>query len=41
MDKRPRIYSMSFASVYVLYIQKAERKGRTKAEKAMESILRQ
>lgn len=32
MDKRPRIYSMSFASVYVLYIQKAERKGRTKAE---------
>ena len=29
---RPRIYDMSFASVYKLYIQKAERKNRTKAE---------
>lgn len=29
---RPRIYNMSFASVYVLYIKKAERKGRTKEE---------
>lgn len=28
----PRIYSMSFASVYPLYIAKAERKNRTKAE---------
>lgn len=27
-----RIYKMSFASVYPLYIDKAERKGRTKAE---------
>jgi hypothetical protein len=27
-----RIYSTSFASVYLLYIAKAERKGRTKAE---------
>ena len=27
-----RIYSMSFASVYVLYIAKVEKKGRTKAE---------
>ena len=27
-----RIYSMSFASVYPLYIAKAERKGRKKAE---------
>jgi hypothetical protein len=27
-----RIYAMSFASVYPLYVQKAERKGRTKAE---------
>ena len=27
-----RIYAMSFASVYLLYIAKAERKGRTKAE---------
>lgn len=30
--KKPRIYTMSFASVYPLYIQKAEKKGRTKAE---------
>lgn len=28
----PRIFSMSFASVYPHYINKAERKGRTKAE---------
>ena len=27
-----RVYRMKFASVYPLYIQKAERKGRTKAE---------
>lgn len=27
-----RIYTMSFAAVYPLYITKAERKGRTKAE---------
>jgi len=27
-----RIYGMSVASVYPLYVQKAERKGRTKAE---------
>lgn len=27
-----RVYKMPFASVYPLYIQKAERKGRTKAE---------
>ncbi|MGI8905208.1 MAG: DUF2200 domain-containing protein [Candidatus Sumerlaeaceae bacterium] len=31
MDKN-RIYAMSFASVYPLYINKAEKKGRTKAE---------
>ena len=30
--KKPRIYTMSFASVYPMYIQKAERKGRAKAE---------
>jgi len=30
--KKPRIYATSFASVYPLYIAKAERKGRTKAE---------
>jgi hypothetical protein len=29
---KPRVYAMSFASVYPLYVQKAERKGRTKAE---------
>ena len=27
-----RVYRMSFASIYPLYIQKVERKGRTKAE---------
>jgi len=31
MEKH-RIYAMSFASVYPLYVQKAERKNRTKAE---------
>ena len=29
---KPRIYAVSFASVYPLYIRKAEAKGRTKAE---------
>jgi hypothetical protein len=29
---KPRIYTISFAGVYPLYITKAERKGRTKAE---------
>lgn len=29
---KPRIFAMSFASVYPLYISKAEKKGRTKAE---------
>lgn len=29
---KPRIYTISFASVYPLYIKKAEKKGRTKAE---------
>lgn len=27
-----RIFTMKFASVYPLYVQKAERKNRTKAE---------
>lgn len=27
-----RVYKMSFAGVYPLYIQKAQKKGRTKAE---------
>ena len=31
MDNK-RVYKMSFASVYPHYIQKAEKKGRTKAE---------
>lgn len=30
--RKPRIFAMSFASVYPLYVQKAEKKGRTKAE---------
>jgi hypothetical protein len=30
--KRPRIFTVSFASVYPLYVQKAEKKGRTKEE---------
>ena len=29
---KPRIYRISFASVYPLYIAKAEKKGRTKSE---------
>lgn len=29
---QPRIYTMSFASVYRLYVVKAEKKGRTKVE---------
>ena len=31
MDKA-RVYAMSFASIYPLYVQKAKNKGRTKAE---------
>jgi hypothetical protein len=30
--KKPRVFAIPFASVYPLYIQKAENKGRTKAE---------
>lgn len=33
-----RIYTMSFASVYPLYVAKAEKKGRTKAE--VDTIIR-
>ncbi len=29
---KPRIFTISFASIYPFYIQKAEKKGRTKAE---------
>jgi len=32
MKQNTRIYTMSFASVYPLYIKKAEKKSRTKAE---------
>lgn len=32
MDRNQRIFEMPFASVYPLYIRKAEKKGRTKAE---------
>jgi len=32
MDRNRRLFEMSFATVYPLYVQKAERKGRTKAE---------
>jgi len=32
MDNNKRVYKMSFAGVYPHYIQKAEKKGRTKAE---------
>ncbi len=30
--KKPRVFAMAFASVYPLYVHKAERKGRTKEE---------
>jgi hypothetical protein len=32
MITKPPIYTMSFARVYPLYVSKAEKKGRTKAE---------
>lgn len=32
MTTKHRIYTTSFASVYLLYVAKAERKGRTKSE---------
>ncbi len=32
MMTKPKIYTMSFASVYPFYVAKAERKGRTKKE---------
>ena len=30
--EKPRVFGISFASVYPLYVQKAEKKGRTKGE---------
>ena len=32
MEKKPRIYTMSFGKVYPAYVAKAERKGRTQEE---------
>jgi hypothetical protein len=32
VPEKPRVFAMSFASVYPLYVQKAERKGRTREE---------
>lgn len=32
MDKKPRIFTTPFRSIYPLYVQKAARKGRTKQE---------
>ena len=32
MDKKPRIFTTSFGSVYPLYVQKAAKRGRTKEE---------
>jgi hypothetical protein len=32
MDKKPRVFSMSFGSVYPLYVQKAAKKGRSQEE---------
>lgn len=32
MEKKPRIYTISFAAVYPLYVAKAEKKRRAKAE---------
>ena len=32
MDKKPRIFTTSFGRVYPLYVNKAEKKGRTKDE---------
>jgi hypothetical protein len=31
-NSRPRVFAMSFGSVYPLYVAKVEKKGRTKAE---------
>lgn len=31
-SEKPRVFAMAFGRVYPLYVQKAEKKGRTKAE---------
>ena len=38
MTTKPRIFTMSFARVYPLYVAKAEKKGRTQAE--VDAIIR-
>lgn len=38
MEKRHRIFAMSFGSVYPLYVKKAEKKGRTQEE--VDAIIR-
>jgi hypothetical protein len=38
MTAKHRIFSMSFASVYPLYVTKAEKKGRTKSE--LDTVIR-
>jgi hypothetical protein len=32
MEKKPRVFTMAFGSVYPLYVQKAAKKGRTQDE---------
>lgn len=32
MDQKPRLFTMSFGSIYPLYVQKAAKKGRTREE---------
>ena len=32
MEKKPRVFRIPFSSVYPLYLEKAEKKGRTKEE---------
>ena len=38
MEKKPRIYKIVFGKVYPLYVEKAEKKGRTKSE--VDEVLR-
>lgn len=38
MEKKPRVYTMSLARMYPLYVARVERKGRSKAE--VDEILR-
>jgi hypothetical protein len=38
MEKKPRIYTITFASVYPLYVQKVAKKGRT--QKELDQVIR-